>query len=165
MGCPYVRATLTGLQLYLHPSFALAYLVRRLRAGRGPALDRAVAQAEARAVTAALDRLAVELARLGERAAAVRAAVVDRVHVLAVADQQHGRVADGGGGGLVGLQIVRRERLGPLVRPLVVGGLVRSHAFREAEVAAQVAAEPEHRRAGGAQEARLRGRAFAAGGK
>src|SRR3954466_2668395 len=100
-----VRATLIGRELYRHLPILLADLVRRLRARRGPALDGAVAEAEAGPVAAALDRLAVELSGLGERAAAVRAAVVDRVHVLAVADEQHRGVAHGGGGGLVGLEV------------------------------------------------------------
>src|SRR3954468_17528202 len=128
-----VRATLIGRELYRHLSVLFSDLVRRLGARGGPALDRAVAQAEARAVAAALDRLAVELARLGKRAAAVRAAVVDRVHVLAVADEQHRRVADDGGGGLVRFEVLRGDRLRPLLRPLVVGGLVRAHALPEAE--------------------------------
>src|SRR3954454_7237540 len=129
-----VQATLTRRELYLHLSVLLPYLIGGLRARGGPALDRAVAQAEARAVAAALDRLAVELTGLRERAATVRAAVVDRVHVLAVAHEQARGVAHVRCGRLVRLEGVGADRLGPLVRPLVERGLVGAHALAEREV-------------------------------
>src|SRR3954451_1055019 len=88
-----VRPASAGVrQAYLDARGGLAYLADRLRRRGGAPLDSSVADAEARAVARTGDGLAIQLTA-AQRAAAVRAPVVDRVQVAAMTEQPHGRVA------------------------------------------------------------------------
>src|SRR5262245_60553558 len=81
-----------------------AHLERRLWRRRGSLAHAAVAPVEARPMARADDLVALERA-LAERAAAVRAAVVDGEQLLAVAQQQDRRVVDDHAGRLAILQL------------------------------------------------------------
>src|SRR5215208_2232263 len=70
----------------------VARLEYGLRRSRRTAFDRAVAKIEPRAVAGAGDGLALDLTA-AEQAAAMRAAIVQRVQVTVVPEQQNGRVA------------------------------------------------------------------------
>src|SRR5262245_24648314 len=93
-------------QPHLDAAVAVAGLEYGLRCRCRAALDRAVAKVEARAVAGAGDGLAVDLTA-AEQAAAMRAAIVQRVEVAVVPDQQNGRVARHRAGRLALLELAR----------------------------------------------------------
>src|SRR3954466_1975031 len=91
-------------------------------------------------MAAADDVLTLDRA-FAERAAAVRAAVVDGEQLLAVAQQKDGGVIDDNAHGLPVSQLRRAGGRGPFLRPGVIDRLCGSDALGEREVAAEIAAE------------------------
>src|SRR4051812_20421565 len=134
------RADLSADAPDLDALVADADLERGLRRSRGSLPDAAVAPVEARAVTGAHDLVALQRA-FAERAATMRAAIVDGEQLLAVAQQQHRRVVDDHAQRLPVPEVRRAGGRSPLLGSRVVHGLGGSYALGEREVATEVAAD------------------------
>jgi len=128
----------------------------RLRRRGGAPLDRAVVEAEARAVADADDGVAVDLA-VAQQAAAVRAPVVDRVERLTAAQQHDGRVPHHHAARLVLREGGRLAGVSPVARARVERGLVRADALHERHVRAEVAADDQGGGAGQPEQLSARG--------
>src|SRR5262249_4383464 len=99
-----------------------------LRRCRRTPLDRSVAQVEGRSVASPDDAGAVDVTSSAERAAAMRAPVVDREGVVAIAQQGYGGVRDHHADDLTGSQLRPFDGRRPLLGPRIVYRLIGSDA-------------------------------------
>ena len=131
-------ATLAPNRAQLDLAVALAHLERRLRTGCGPAKERAVPQREPRAVAPADDLVARNTATPGERAAAVGAAVVNRMNPVGMPDQKDRGVIDDHARHFSLGQVRRARRFSPVGRAGIEHGLVDADSPGEAQMPAEV---------------------------